>query len=824
MKQKLLTLIMLLVVSVTGAWGEDITIAPTLGQNQTTLSYGLFIVSHSSTATSSGSKISGGAITTGSNGDEITINFQTTKSDMYIKSVTFNSLSNGTLDSDDGTISDNTLSVTGNSNNVSVVLSSTSSKKGSVKITSVVVNTGTNNIETITFSSASSGTVSFTSKMNGENVTSAISSITSNGNPTVSSNILSWPNNKTLVFTSSNNIKYLAFLTGDDKLSATASPDTYANAMWTGTSKTITFTNNAGGGRTLKNVYVITEAETPKTATTTVIDASSISELNKDLKNGTAGGTLTATVTPEGASALASPTITWSSSNTSVATIGETTGVVTLVGVGSTDITASYEGDETYAASNSEAYSLTVTDTRTAINPSLSYDNSTLILGATTTANPTLTGNTGGGAVTYSSDAEGVATVDAETGVITAVAAGTAHITATIAAIGTYQGGSAQATITVATNPLGTNKTITWTLSPLNSSNASLTSSSKSTSIYLKNIGEIDLSLVSLNSTPSSAKDRTAKIDRTEGKDNGKYVSVTFDVEDGYYFIPSSVSIKVANVANVTTFDAELVDEYGVSIGETGKSFASTNGAVETWDIANSDKSKKMSGTVTLKIYGYAETAGTYRFGNQFVITGSVIPQPISATIPTSGWGSYCSSYALDFSDAATECEAYAVSAYDVENLTVTYAKQTGVVPAGTGILLKGDTGAASIVVSDEAGSAPAVNKLVGFIAATDYTKDGATRYLGLSGGNWKEMNAGTIPANKAVLEITASELTTLQEKLASGNAKFTIIFDEGQADGIASIENGKLNIETSVYNLAGQKVDGAYKGIVIVNGKKVKR
>lgn len=47
---------------------------------------------------------------------------------------------------------------------------------------------------------------------------------------------------------------------------------------------------------------------------------------------------------------------------------------------------------------------------------------------------------------------------------------------------------------------------------------------------------------------------------------------------------------------------------------------------------------------------------------------------------------------------------------------------------------------------------------------------------------------------------------------------------DVTPTDGIASIENEKLNIETSVYNLAGQKVDANYKGIVIVNGKKVKR
>ena len=169
-----------------------------------------------------------------------------------------------------------------------------------------------------------------------------------------------------------------------------------------------------------------------------------------------------------------------------------------------------------------------------------------------------------------------------------------------------------------------------------------------------------------------------------------------------------------------------------------------------------------------------------------------------TVTIGSSKYASYCSSNSLDFSNAGTEVEAYAVSAYDVDNLTITYAKQTGVVPAGTGILLKGTEGAANIVVSNEAGSAPAVNKLVGFVTATEYTKTGETRYLGLSGGNWKEMNAGTIPANKAVLEITSEELTTLQGKLNAG-AKFTIILDDepsGETDGIRSVENGELRME----------------------------
>lgn len=95
-----------------------------------------------------------------------------------------------------------------------------------------------------------------------------------------------------------------------------------------------------------------------KYATTTVIDATEIT--NTDVNVDTEAGTLSATVTPEGKSALASPEITWTSSNEKVATVSEA-GEVTLVAEGTTIITASFEGDDENALS-SGTYVLTVDD------------------------------------------------------------------------------------------------------------------------------------------------------------------------------------------------------------------------------------------------------------------------------------------------------------------------------------------------------------------------------------------------------------------------------------------------------------------------------
>ena len=102
------------------------------------------------------------------------------------------------------------------------------------------------------------------------------------------------------------------------------------------------------------------------------------------------------------------------------------------------------------------------------IAPSLTYSPTTLEIGST--ANPTLTDNTGDGTVTYSSDDSSVASVNATTGVVTANAVGTATITATIAANGDYCGGVTTATIkvneqsaTIVLSEAGTENTVSGT-------------------------------------------------------------------------------------------------------------------------------------------------------------------------------------------------------------------------------------------------------------------------------------------------------------------------------------------------------------------------
>lgn len=81
-------------------------------------------------------------------------------------------------------------------------------------------------------------------------------------------------------------------------------------------------------------------------------------------------------------------------------------------------------------------------------------------------------------------------------------------------------------------------------------------------------------------------------------------------------------------------------------------------------------------------------------------------------------------------------------------------------------------------------------------------TSDG-TPFFGLC-------NEGTLAPFKAFLPVPAP------------GVKAILAIEEGGTTSISTIKNAELNVQDAIYNLAGQKVDADYKGIVIRNGKKM--
>jgi uncharacterized protein YjdB len=127
---------------------------------------------------------------------------------------------------------------------------------------------------------------------------------------------------------------------------------------------------------------------------------------------------------------LTGRSVTWSSNNPSVATVDATTGVATAVAAGSANIIATSSDGPTGSAAltvtNAPVASVTVAPTA----PTLSLTGTTTV---TMTATPmdAASNPLSGRTVTWSSDNPAVATVDLNTGVVTAVSQGTANIIAT---------------------------------------------------------------------------------------------------------------------------------------------------------------------------------------------------------------------------------------------------------------------------------------------------------------------------------------------------------------------------------------------------------
>ena len=140
--------------------------------------------------------------------------------------------------------------------------------------------------------------------------------------------------------------------------------------------------------------------------------------------------------------------VVYTSSNVEVATVDAATGEVTLVAAGTTTIKAATEATEKYKAGEA-SYTLVVVDPNAKKPANLAFANATVSvdLSEAVPANA-LTKDTDAAVVYTSSNVE-VATVDAATGEVTLVAAGTTTIKAATEATEKYEAGEATYTLTV---------------------------------------------------------------------------------------------------------------------------------------------------------------------------------------------------------------------------------------------------------------------------------------------------------------------------------------------------------------------------------------
>lgn len=197
----------------------------------------------------------------------------------------------------------------------------------------------------------------------------------------------------------------------------------------------------------------------------------------------------------------------------------------------------------------------------------------------------------------------------------------------------------------------------------------------------------------------------------------------------------------------------------------------------------------------------------------------AVAPTSVSVTIGETGYATlYYSSLALTVPEGV---KGYTCSltggSFKMEEIFT----EDKIIPAGTGVLLNGNPGTYTFNVSSEAGTPVDDNWLKG--SDEKATTEGGERYYMLSldakntagsvGFYWGAPNGGafTNGAHKAYLCV----------KPGVAGAKTCYRFD-GQTTAIDGTRADKPTAaDGAVYNLAGQRVDRSYKGVVIKNGKK---
>ena len=469
--------------------------------------------------------------------------------------------------------------------------------------------------------------------------------------------------------------------------------------------------------------------------------------------NGTVSSAFTVTISPavtagviSGTSPIAVGTITtfttngtaggsWSSTNTAVATVNPTTGEVTALTVGTTDIT--YTVNSGCGSPVSAVFALSVTAA-----PSAGVVNGTSPLCIGQTATYTSTGDAGG---VWSSTNTAVATVDASTGLVTAVSVGTTDITYTVNSISAFK------TLTVSPNVNA--GTVTGTASVCIGSSVTLASNGDSGGSW------------------SSSNTSVATVNVSTGEVTG----VTAGTADITYTIntgcgsPVSASLTVTVNANVSagTITGTAVLCAGASTtlntnGTTGGTWSSSNTSVATVNAATGEVTAVAAGTTDIT---YTVSTGC----------GSPVSALIAVTVnanvsagTVSGTSTLCVGSAATLSSSGTTGGTWSSS-----NTAV------ATVDAATGEVTAVASGTSDIIYTVSSGCGSPVSSQLQVTVVASGVWTGAVDSLWNTAGNW----CGGVPTS-------TSDVT-----IPSGVANMPVIDEAATARNVTINTGGSLTV-----------------------------
>ena len=232
---------------------------------------------------------------------------------------------------------------------------------------------------------------------------------------------------------------------------------------------------------------------------------------------------------------------------------------------------------------------------------------------------------------------------------------------------------------------------------------------------------------------------------------------------------------------------------------------------VQTIDIT-------LIGSTTLYLSGYTGDKSVNRSADiDYII---IRLKNVPATVGANGYATFASPYALDLTDTNRPAGLKAYKA-TLAGTTLTFTALNQTVPAGTGLLLLGDTNGGTYNIPVVASGDAVTNDLVGVTTDTPLqSTEGGIYYFVMKKATTAEdalafaplstSSAVTIPAGKAYVALDTS----------AGARSLTVAFDD-ETTGI-NLVNGEGIKGNGFYNLNGQRVENPTKGLYIMNGKKV--
>lgn len=482
-----------------------------------------------------------------------------------------------------------------------------------------------------------------------------------------------------------------------------------------------------------------------------------------------------------GESELTGKTITYSKTGDDIFTsFEESTGNLALNGkAGTATVTATFAGDDTYANSTA-SYTITVQDNRTTPTLTFGKESYSFDLGATVAPFTNQLTAPEGVTVVYSSNSE-IATVNKTTGEVTVntAAVGKATITATFAGNDRYKPATASYMLEVV-DPNNMEEKFDFE-KPVD---YGYDKPEKNDKTELNDGDKLESGKVTLTNVKGST------ITTTRFKDDKG--DLTFRVYTGAVLTVSAPEGYVITKMDFTDNGSQTVSNFDFDSGKLND---------KTWTgSAQNIKMTVRANQVFLKklVVAYAK---------------KVVPTLETLTTAASGFATYAADYDVKYS--ALGLTAYTI-ALDEANNKVSYNRFEGVVPAGKAVLVQGTASTSyELTPAEDAADATFTTDLKasdGTVTAADNKIYAFGTLNGKSG--FKLVNNGiTIPAKKGYLKLTGTTA-----------AKPTFFAFDGIGTGISHIEADAAFQNAAIYNLAGQRVDKSYKGVVIVNGKKMLR